>query len=237
MFWSSVIQGLRFLISWEIWIAFVLYTLGTFSFLIYVQPLLSKLDPEHRRDAVFSFTNFGGPVFDVLMLSMIIASLTPLWLGFSGAFSPVILVLSYWKIVLFVAAVGLIVDILLLFMLRRFGQIGDGLRYFLKCAAMFRIHSEETIKKFLNINALEHPIYPSLWESIGYFLIAAILVVVAWLSLSAIADWIEKRRSVQDGRIFMTIVTPFMTIFSGFLPLLMYSQFARLSIQSLISGN
>ena len=237
MFWSSVIQGVKFLSSWEIWVAFALYTLGTFGFLIYVQPLLSKLDPEHRRDAVFSFTSFGGPVFDALMLSMILGSLTPLWLGFSGAFSPVTLVLSYWKGVLFVAVIGLIVDILLLSMLRSLGQIGDGLSFFLKCAAMFRLYSEETMRKFLNVNALEHPIYPNLWKSIGYFLIAAILVVVVWLSLSAIADWIERRSSVQDGRIFMAIVTPFMTIFSGFLPLLMYSQFARLSIQSLISGN
>lgn len=237
MFRSSVVQGLLALRFWEIWVAFVLYAAVTFGFLIYVRPLLGKLDPIHRRDAIFSFTSLGGPAFDVLMLSIIIGSLTPLWLGFSEAYSPVTLLLSYWKGILFIAAFGLIAGILLLFMLSSLGQIGDGLSFFLKSALIFRLYSGKTVNEIIKDKDVEHPIFPGLLESIGYFLIATILVLVVWLALSAITDWIEKHRSVQDGRVFTIIVTPFMSIFSGFLPLLMYSQFVRLSIQSLISGN
>jgi len=234
VFFKSIIGGLGTLLHWQVWVALLIYVLASFGWLMLIGAIMGRSDSGVRQGAGCLTHMIGGTVFHGLLLGLFVLVLTPIMLG-GNRFLP----LSFFKslaLPILVACIYAIVAVLILSFVPIIGNlISDipGVADFIKGVIIFRFFSESYIETELRRAGLPTEIYPGFWASIGYLLIAIVLIYGCWLGFSLLGVKISKSRFYEDESVNFLIGSIVLPLF-GLLPLFMYAKHVYLAIERMI---
>ena len=106
-----------------------------------------------------------------------------------------------------------------------------GLDAFIKGLIIFRVFSAGFIERLLErANLHVANLYPGFWATVGYFVLAGVLVYVCFLIFSALGATVSRSRFTGEGASTFFIGMALMQIL-GLLPLFMYAKHVTLAIQ------
>jgi len=89
------------------------------------------------------------------------------------------------------------------------------------------------IDEILTEANVQGSVYPGFWASIGFLVIAGVLVRLVMLGLALLSVPLED---TAVGELMPLVIGPVLGILGGIIPLFMYSSYVRLSIMQLIGG-
>ena len=176
----------------------------------------------------------GGTVLHGLLMGSMIAFLLPILLGGTSAAPISAIIPLFWPIIK--AGVIAVVAVTVLTFIPLIGGLvanSPGMQAFLEGAIIFRLFSGHTIDEILTEANLQGPVYPGLWQSVGFLVIAALLVrlVVFGVALPSVPF-----EGTTKGEVITIVVGPVLGVLGGIIPLFMYSSYVRLSIMQLVGG-
>ena len=105
-----------------------------------------------------------------------------------------------------------------------------GIQAFLEGLIIFRILSGHTVSQMLTEANVQGNIYPGFWASVGFLIIAGILVRLTIFGLTLLCAPLEN---TIVGELIQTFITPVLGVLGGIIPLFMYSSYVCLSIMHL----
>jgi len=232
MFWQSVLGGLAVLAHWQVWVALVVYTGLRFAWLIGIGMLAGNCRSAARMAAGCLTHIIGGTVLQSLLLGALVLFLTPLMLGGDQAMPLAFFRAFAWPIVL-ACLIALVVSLVLLFIPIVGTLVTDrpGLNEFIQGTIIFRLFSGAFIERLLQAANLQVPnLYPGFWATVGYFVLATVLVHLCFFIFAAFGTTISRSKYSQEcGTTFFVgmAVMPLL----GLLPLFMYGNHVALAIQ------
>ena len=230
MFIESIFQGLTVLRFWQVWVGLVCYAGGTFAYLYFIGSIAGKEESGARMATGCLTYGLGGPVVQGIMLSFLVVFLTPILLGGSETVPLSALAEFWWPI----AKAGLIATVagIALAFIPIIGQmVGPGIQSFVQSVLVFRFFTTDIIQKILHDNAITGSVYPGFWASIGYLIVAGIVVRLIFLGVGVVQVSLQERGKGELLEVFTLVIAPVFSLLGGLIPLMMYSQYVRLSIQ------
>jgi len=234
MFWKSIIQGLLILGFWQVWIPVVAYMTINFVFLMIVANMVGEEKSGGRMATGCLFHMIGGTVLHGTLMSLMVAFLLPILLGSSTA-APIteIIALLYPIIKIGIIAIIAVTILSIVPIIGRFIADSPGIQAFLEGVIIFRLLSGYTIEQMLTEAHVQSNVFPGFWLSIGYLIIAGILVRLVIFGLALFSVSLED---TVVGELMPIVIGPALGVLGGIIPLFMYSSYVRLSIIQLIGG-
>lgn len=234
VFWMSISEGLLILRHWQVWVAVILYMAINLAFLMIISiATIGKGDQSGGRMAMGClFHTVGGAVLHALLMGSMVAFLLPILLGGTSA-TPISAIVSLlWPIVK--AGVIAIVVVTILAFIPLIGQLiadSPGIHAFLEGVIILRVLSGYAIDQILTEADVQGIVYPGFWESIGFLVIAGVLVRVVMFGVALLS---VPLKDTTGGELMTMTVGPVLGVLGGIIPLFMYSSYIRLSIMQLI---
>jgi len=228
MFWGSIIEGLAILGHWEIWLATVIYMGINFAFLIVVTKTAGEDEFGEPRLGGCLFYMIGAPLLHAMLMSLMIAFLLPILLGGSSvtSFSTVIGLIGP----IIKSGIVAMVAVIIFSFIPLFGAFiakSPGIQSFLIGVIIFRLLSDYAIDQVINEANMQGNVYPGFWSSLGFLIIAGVLVRLVMFLLVLISTPFEE---TMFGELIPTVIGPVFGLLGGIIPLFMYSSYVRLSI-------
>jgi hypothetical protein len=234
MFWKSVIEGLAILGHWQVWIAVVVYMAINFAFLMIVAKIAGEDKSGGRMATGCLFHMMGGTVLHGILMSLMVSFLFPILLGRSFTTPISVIIASLWPIVkIGVIAIVAVTIMSIIPLIGGFISNSPGIQAFLEGVIIFRLLSGNVIDHILTEANVQGSVYPGFWASIGFLIIAGILVMVVMFGLSLLS---VPLKYTAVGELMLMIIGPVLGVLGGIIPLFMYSSYVRLSIIQLIGG-
>ena len=235
MFWQSVIGGIGTLLHWQVWVALLLYLVLQFAWLAGIGLMMGKTDSGGRMAAGCLTHMFGGTVFQSVLLGVGVLFLTPIVLGSDRAMPLEFFVTFSWPVLkscLFAMAISFVIGFIPI--VGRFLTDTPGVLAFIQGIIIFRLFSKSFIEVLLKKAGLSIPnLYPSFWETIGYFILALAFVYACLLGFSALGMAVSKNRySGEDALSSFLVMTFGQTL--GLLPLFMYANHVQIAIRQMV---
>jgi hypothetical protein len=244
MFWQSILQGLFSLTYWEIWIGMVAVGLAQIVFTMLIGLLVMPNDSGAGATAGCLLQATMGPVIQALAVTAFIVLLLPAILLGRGFTSP--------ELVAALAVTSLkygLLALLFVFVLSLIPFIGGivsktpGLATFLQGVLIFKPISRILLYSLLDRKP-PNDIYPGFWACVAYFIIACVLIWIAFVVVSLIADKIKERRDPvahmldryrDEPTTFQLMAIQFLGPMLGIIPLLMYGKYVALNVRALVT--
>ena len=233
MFWQSVFGGLGVLAHWQVWVGVVVYAALTFAWLVAIGILMGRKSESGGLMAAGCLTHMiGGIIFQALLLGGLVLFLTPLMLGGDRAMPLGFFTTFAWPIVK-----SCFLAVVIAFAVGFIPIVGrpimnlPGVETFIQGVVIFRIFSAGFIELLLErANLHIANLYPGFWASVGYLVIAIVLVYACLLIFSALGVTISRNRFSGEGAPSFLAGMVLMPIL-GILPLFMYANHVTLAIQ------
>lgn len=223
MFWTAIVNGLELLLHWQIWVAFLIYTLGTLGFIL-SGALLAGDDEGGRGVAVGCLYLIGGVVVVAVLTGVLIAWLMPLLLGQQRPLPLGDLALCFWTVarvsLLVVVAVGIlsvvpVIEPLLVYV--------PGVCQYVIAVLIFH----GVLQDFLIMLNLPHSgATPGFWIAVAFGIIAAAINLALMLGAISLAN---RTRSSYTRRL-LSAAGMWVGCVGGLLPFFMYTQYVRLAL-------
>lgn len=234
IFWTSIIEGLLILRHWQVWVAVILYVAVNFVFLMIVAiATIAKEDESSRRMAMGClFRMIGGTVLHGLLMGLMVAFLLPILLGGPSTTPVSAIIALLWPIIK--AGVIAVVAVTILTFIPLIGGFianSPGIQAFLEGVIILRVLSGYAIDQILTEAHVQGIVYPGFWESIGFLVIAGVLVRVVTFGVALLS--VPLKDTTGEELMTMT-VGPVLGVLGGIIPLFMYSSYIWLSIMQLI---
>jgi hypothetical protein len=238
MFWDSVIAGFGVLGHIKIWLGIFLLVAAQFGFLVITAIVFGRGESGGRMAAGCLFRAVGGPLFQGFIMSIFVGFYVPMMLG-SNEVTASADVLSYlWPLT--IAAFFAVVALVILSIVPILGSLiteSPGIQNFLLGTVIFRFVVGAAMAE---ASKEQHPIssnvYPGLLATIGYLVIAGILVrLILYLGV-LISAAAKKRTGSELTESILMALAPSLGVLGGLLPLFMYAQHVRLAAIA-ASGN
>ena len=234
MFWKSIIEGLAIFGHWQVWGTFVLYMIVSFAFLMILVKVVGEGKSVGRFAIGCLFRMIMGPVLHGILMSLTIAFLLPILLGASSA-TPVSAIIAsmWWTIIIGVFAIVVVTMLTVIPVIGGFIADSPGIQAFMEGVIIFRFLSVDAIDQIMTEANVQGSVYPGFWVSIGYLIIAAVLVraIMAGLVLLSV-----RLKDTALGELMPIVVAPVLGVIGGIISLAMYSSYVRLSIMQLVVG-
>lgn len=232
MFEKSIIAGLSILGNWQIWIVAGSYLMINFIFLIFVAKIArnDETDGEMGRGCLLHI--IGGTVLEGMLMGIMIALIIPILLGGTSTTPFFLIVRSLWTITKISAVAVAVVTILGFVPL--FGKLlrdSAGIEAFLEGAIIFRLLAMQNIDKILTEANVEGSVTPGFWSSVGFFMIAVVLVRLIMFLLSLLT---KSLRNTVAGELMPIVIIPVFGVIGGIIPFLMYASYFHLSLMQLL---
>lgn len=234
MFWSTVLGGLEMLGYWQVWLAIIFYSLATWAWILGIRFFfnIDQLDAK----TLFSIGThmIGGTIFQGILLSIVIFYLAPIMFGANEAMP--LKSFSYYAWPIAKAGLIAVVSVSILIFIPIIGTLiirTPGLDGFIEGVIIFRIFSARFVDFSLEKANISSNIYPGIWYSIGY-LIIAIALIWGVLFLRAVV------KGLSSGSLeayFGSFIGPKTSVISrsvSLLPLFMYVQYSSQSLEKLL---
>ena len=198
--------------------AVVLYLAVNFAFLMIFAKVYEK-----NEGAGCLFQTIGGTVLHGILMSLMIAFLIPILLGGTSATPISGIVAAILPIIIIGVVAIVIVAILSLF---PFISHSPGIQAFLEGVIIFRLMTKYGIEQLM-ANTNVQVTYPGIWASIGFLIIAGILVRLIMFGFSLISASLEY---TTIGELMPEVIGPVLGILGAFIPLFMYASYVGSSI-------
>ncbi len=235
MFFEAVVAGLRILSRWQVWVAVVTFSLLNLGFLLLATwPARGNPDEVERKAGLGRLLEMvGGPLLHGILMSVMIYFLLPTLMG-GADLTPALETASLlWHVFLAGAkAVAIVVVLGLIPFLGDFIVDSVGMRAFLTGVLVFRFMIAPTVEPLLAAAEAGSGIYPGLWVSLGFVVIAAVLEKLALLISALILIPFEGRK---PGEVLPIVIAPALVFLAGIIPLLMYTSYVRLLLEPFLS--
>jgi len=232
MFWESIIAGLAILGHWQVWVAAVLYMTINFAFLMIVAKMAREDESGGRMATGCLFHMIGGTVLHGILMGLMVAFLLPILLGGPSAAPISGIIALLWRIIKIGVITIVAVTILCIIpLIGRFIASSPGIQAFLEGVIIFRLLSGYAIDQILTKANVQGSVYPGFWASIGFLIIAGILVRVVMFSLALLS---VPLKDTAVGGLMLIVIGSVLGVLGGIIPLFMYSSYVRLSIVQLI---
>jgi len=228
MFIDAIIGGISLLRFWQVWVAIIISSLATTSYLLF-GGLLSKnkTDLSMRTGCLMMIF---GPIFQTTVTGIVIVYLMPILFGKDFA-TPLLILIQLLIPIFVVSCIAVIVVFVLNILFIRlikvlFGilvHVPEELQIFIQNIIVFRLLADGYVSSIVARNNISHNIYPGLIEIAGLLLASWALLKLTLLA-SIISSAIEK--------IDHSIVNVILGFIGIFLPIFMYAQYATLSMSS-----
>lgn len=233
MFWDSVVAGFGVLGHAKIWIGIILLVVANVGFLVMSTSIFGRGESGGRMAAGCLLTGLGAPLFHGFAMSVFVGFYLPMMLGSDEIMSSAWVMSALWPL----AKAG-VLAVIVVFVLCIVPVLGDfisnspGTQTFLVGVIIFRLATGPVLAEASSKYSISSSVFPSLWSSIGYLVIAGLLVRVLLFG-GAFLSAVPKKREVTDlvGAILMALAPSF-GILGGLLPLFMYAQHVRLVLIS-----
>jgi len=232
VFWNSVVGGLGVLGHWQVWIAVLAYAGLQLAWIMGIGMLVGESESGGRMAAGCLTHMIGGIIIQALMLGGVVLFLTPLMLGGTKAMPLGFFTTFAWPI-----AKACFLALLISFAVGFIPIIGrlisdtPGVDTFIQGVVIFRVFSAWFIERLLQrANLHISNLYPGFWASVGYLLIALVLVYGCLLLFAAVGTTISRNRYSGEGTGAFFAGMVIMPIL-GILPLFMYANHLTLAIQ------
>jgi len=235
MFWNSVIEGLKVLGHWQVWVAIGIYIIADLAFLMIFGGILnSRYGANSKVMVAGCLSQFvGGLVLQGVLMALLVLFLLPILLGGESTMPADKLLKFIWPL----AKIGVvtIVIVTLLCFIPIAGQLlaqSPGIQGFLEGVIIFRILSNQIIAETLSQNGISSvSVYPGFWASVGFLLMAGILVRLVMFLVALTFGQLEN----ENIREWTTItVGPALGLLGGIIPLFMYCSYVSNSVMNAI---
>jgi len=237
MFWKSIITGLSILGHWQVWVAVVLYMAISFVFLFLIVRRTKKAGEDESGSRIakgFLFYMIGGIVLEGILMGLMIVFLLPILLGGSSAAPISEIIILLWPIIKIGIIASLVVTVLSIIpFIGEFIASSPGIQTFLEGVIIFRLLSGYAIEQMLTEANVQGSVYPGFWPSLGFLIIAGILIFVIMIGFASLSVLLE---GTLVGELMPTVIGPVLGILGGIIPLFMYISYVQLSIMQLIGG-
>ena len=234
MFWSAVWGGILMLLHWQVWVAAIAYGLGVLLFMILIGGAMGEEDEfgGARQTAGCLAYAILGPVVQGVLLALALGWLFPLMIGGESAVSLGLLVENFGQVIR-VGLVAMMIGFVIGFIPILGAIVSDvpGLLTFVMGVVVFRLYALPAVNEVLTEAGVTGSVYPGFWASIGFFLIAAILVLALMgasiLGLGALS-------SRYDTGKWAGLTGSMVGIVGGWIPVFMYAAYTALSVRDAI---
>lgn len=239
IFLMSIIEGLAVLGHWEVWASVVLYLAAVFVFMRIGATVMGADEYSGRDISIFLFYIMGASLFQGILMSLMIAFLLPILLGGPSATPISVIVVSLWPII----KIGVIASILVTIscfipLIGGFIRSSPGIQVFLEGVVIFRLLSEYAIGLILTEANVYGNVYPGFWASIGFLIIAGVLVMVMMMGLPLLLRLLSISPYPYNpvAETLSIVAGSVIGVLGGILPIFMYSSYVQLSIIQLLGG-
>lgn len=244
MFWQSILQGLVSLTYWEIWVGMIAVGLTQIIFTTLIGFLVMRDDSGAGATAGCLLQATMGPVIQALAVTAFIVLLLPA-MSLSRGFTPAELMAALAGTAIKYGLLAL----LFVFVLSLIPLVGGivsktpGLATFLQGILVFKPISRILVYSLLDRKPPDD-IYPGFFACVAYFIIACVLIWIAFVVVSLIADKIKERRDPlghmldkyrDEPTTFQLMAIQFMGPMLGIIPLLMYGKYVALNVNALMN--
>ena len=235
MFWKSIIEGLAILSHWQIWVATILYMAVNFAFLMIAATVAGKDESGGRMATGCLFHMIGGTVLHGILMGLMVAFLLPILLGGPSAAPISAIIALLWPIIK-IGVIAIVAISILSFipLIGGFVANSPGIQAFLAGVIIFRLLSGYVIDQILTEANVQGSVYPGFWASLGFLVIAGVLVRLVMFCLALVSVLLEN---TPVGELIPIVIGPVfgvLGILVGIIPLFMYSSYVRLSIMQLM---
>jgi len=233
MFWASLLAGAAVLLQWKIWVALLLYVIANWIVLSVGAGLFSAAESGSGKaggaGCIFMF--IVHPLLQGVLISFFIVFMLPVMLGSSSTTGLSDVASMVWPVTK--AGIVATVAVAVLCFIPIIGSLiagSVGLQTFIMGAIVFRLFFAAIEDEFQM--PAGQPIYPSVWNCLGYLVISAILVWLLTMLGALLSSFLEA--SDHDGASTGTavMVGSLLGILGGFLPLFMYIQYVVLAVRA-----
>jgi len=233
MFWNSIIGGLKLFSNWQVWGACIIYAIVMLIFFFIVSKITGD-NEESGRGMVGCFTfAIGGIALEGILMSLTVIFLFPILLG-QQSITPISEVLNFlWPIV----KAGLIATVIvtIITILPLVGSLiaySPGAQTFLMGLIIFTLFTRDMFNIILSESNIQSSIYPTIWEIIGFIIIATALT---WLLIGILSLISLPFSDTALGDMMSMFGGQVLGVFGGIITLCMYTNFIRLSLLDKIS--
>lgn len=234
MFWKSIIEGVVILGHWQVWVAVILYMAVNFGFLMIVSTVVGEAESGGRMATGCLFHMIGGTVLHGILMGLMVAFLLPILLGGSSAAPISGIIAQLWSIIkIGIIAVIAVIILSIMPIIGAFIADSPGIQAFLEGAIIFRLLSGYATEEILRVVNVQISVYPGFWASIGFLVIAGVLVRVIIFGVALLSVPLE---GTALGELVPAVIVPVIGVLGGIVPLFMYGSYVRLSVMQLIGG-
>lgn len=233
MFWNSIIGGLKLFSNWQVWSACILYAIVMFIFFFIVSKITGENEHFGREMAGYFTFTIGGIALEGVLMSLTVVFLFPILLG-QQSITPISEVLNFlWTIIKAGLIATVIVTIITIIPLVG-GLIAysPGAQTFLMGFIIFRLFTRDMFNIILSESNIQSSIYPTIWEFIGFLIIATALT---WLLIGILSVISLAFSDTALGDIMQMFGGQVLGVFGGIITLCMYINFIMLSLLNKIS--
>jgi len=230
MFWLSFVNGLKMLLHWQVWIALLIYVALNIAFMIIAYLISSK--NELTGCIIYPL---GLSAIHSVAAGFLILYLYPLMLGLEFAM-PMAGMKEMFKFILITSLIAAGATSILS-SIPFVGKLVDlpGVENFIKGLIIFRMSSVYFIDDYLTEGEVAL-IYPTFRQTLGYCLIALAVAGINFLLMTFCSYLSSKRSFLKDTEgVVVMFVTSGISIFCSMIPLFMYAQYVKLSIDIILS--
>jgi len=234
MFWKSIIAGLAILGHWQVWVAAILYMAVNFAFLMILATVVGESESGGRMATGCLLHMIGGTVLHGILMGLMVSFLLPILLGGSSVTPISQIIAQLWAIIkIGVIAVVAVIILSIVPIIGAFIANSPGIQAFLEGIIILRLLLAPVIEEILNVVNAQVSIYPGFWASIGFLIIAGVLVRIIMLGLALISVHFE---GTAVGELMPMVIAPVLGVLGGIIPLFMYSSYILLSLVQLTGG-
>lgn len=233
MFWNSVLAGFGILSHGKLWLGVFFLVAAQFVFLIITNLIFGRGESGSRMAAGCLFNAVGGPLFQGFIMSVFVGFYLPMMLG-ANEVMPAVVVFSYlWPL----AKAGFIAVIALgiLCIVPLVGSLiaeSPGIQNFLLGVIIFRLTAGPALAEATQTYSISSSVYPGFWSSIGYLIIAGVLVRLILFGGAFVSTLVKGRTGSELAETIVMALAPSIGILGGILPLFMYAQHVRLALRA-----
>lgn len=235
MFWSTVLGGFEILGHWQAWLALIFYLFANWARIYGIRLLLRRSESESKTFFGFALHIIGGAIFQGILISIIIFYLAPI-IMFGGNEATSLKSFSYFAWPIAKAGLIAVVSVSIIRFIPMIGTlivITPGLDGFIEGVIIFRIFSARFVDVSLENAQISTNIYPGVWYSIGYLIIAMAFIwgvlflcgAVKGLSSGSLEAYFDSFKAPE-----IRIIARLLSL----LPLFMYVQYSSQSLQKLL---
>src|SRR6266849_5330499 len=242
MFWDSVLAGFGLLAHGKIWLGVFLLMAAQFGFLAATATIFGRGESGGRQAAGCLFMVLAGLPFQGFIVSIFVGFYLPMMLGSDEIMSGAVVLSFLWPL----AKAGFFATIALTFLciIPVLGGLiaeSPGIQTFILGAIIFRLAVGPAMAEASAKYSINSSVYPNIWSSIGYLIIAGVLVRAILFAGALLSTAIKNRFTSEAGQFssalvetILTALAPSSGLLGGILPLFMYAQHVRLALAAAV---